>query len=259
MNKYLRVLGIFSLLCFSFYYTEQIAKFMQSKDPIYESIRALEGDYEEDFVNAVIREDTIIPGLYGQRVNLEKSFQKMKNYGFFKEEALVFDETKPDISLEENKDKIIKRGNSLKYAVTFLLNDEKMILYFEELGLPYAVLTTKENVDKVRVNGTKINADKANYEEVEKQLKLQNARNEYCFLGNFDSPFCQAKQKLSIQESLKIHKSNFVQNYNKVQGGDIIFLDGEIDIKNLKVFLESILFRGLDIISLESMLKETRY
>ncbi len=259
MNKYLRLFGIVSLLCFSFYYTERIAKFMQSKDPIYESIKAIENEYKEDFVNAVINDDTIIPGLYGQAVNLEKSFQNMKNYGFFKEDALVFDETKPDISLEENKDKIIERGNARKLAVTFLLNDEKVILYFEELGLPYAVLTTKASFDKPRVNGLKINVDQANYEEVEKLLKLQNSKNSYCFISNLEYKFCKSKNKQSIKESLLINKSNFVQNYSKVKSGDLIFIDGEVELKNLKVLIESIFFRGLDIISLETMLKETRY
>ena len=44
MFKHLKYLGILSLLCFSFFYTEKIAEFMHQKDPLYVSIETLKDD-----------------------------------------------------------------------------------------------------------------------------------------------------------------------------------------------------------------------
>ena len=52
MNKYLRIAGILSVLCFSFYFTEQAALFMRSQDPLYESIVAVKEEYKEESINA---------------------------------------------------------------------------------------------------------------------------------------------------------------------------------------------------------------
>ena len=89
MFKHLKYLGMLSLLCFSFFYTEKIAKFMRQKDPLYVSIETMKDDYKEDYVNAVIEDDYIIPGLMGKEIDVEKSFQKMQNYGYFTENSIV--------------------------------------------------------------------------------------------------------------------------------------------------------------------------
>jgi len=259
MNKYLKLFGILSLLCFSFYYTEQIAMFMQSKDPIYESIKAIEEEYRIDFVNANILNDTIIPGVYGQTVNIEKSFQNMKKIGFFREDALVFDESKPEVSLDEHKEKIIERGNPLKGGVSFILEEESLILYFEEMGLPYSVLTTQDTVNKKRNNGIKINATTRNYEEIEKTLKSKKENSFYCFLGVMEEDFCKSKEKLLIKETLRITKSNFLKTYNKFSSGSILYIEKDIGISNLKLLIESVIFRGLNIMSLDELLSESRY
>ena len=75
MNKYIRAFGILSILCFSFYYTEKIALFMQQKDPIYETIETVKKDYETSSVNGIIYDEYIIPGIIGKEVNVMESFQ----------------------------------------------------------------------------------------------------------------------------------------------------------------------------------------
>ena len=57
MNKYLRIAGILSILCFSFYFTEQAALFMRRQDPLYETILAVEEEYKEESVDAIIEDE----------------------------------------------------------------------------------------------------------------------------------------------------------------------------------------------------------
>ena len=198
MKKYLRAFGLVSILCFTFYYTEQIAKFMRNKDPIYESIEEYAMDYQIDSVNATIFGNTIIPGLTGKKVNLEKSFRNMKNNGYFNELDFVFEEIKPSISLEENKDKIIKKGNKEKQAISLILEDSTYTSYLDQMGISYAILTTKDTKEITYTHGIKINNDRNSYEEVEKFLKSQKENNNICYASNQEE-FCKEKKKLLIK------------------------------------------------------------
>ena len=258
MNKYLRIAGILSVLCFSFYFTEQAALFMRSQDPLYESIVAVKEEYKEESINAIIKDDYMIPGYSGIEINVDKSFQNMKYLGYYQTVSLVFDEIKPEVSVSENKDKIIYRGNSLKQSVALILEDEHLIAYLEEMGIPYSVLTTQENVDTHRAYGTKINNDFTNYDAVEKALKNNKENNELCYIKNNNKDFCIEKKKLLIKETLSVSKNDFSKTYNKVSSGDIIYIQNNLGLANFKVLLENIEFKGLKIISLQDLISESR-
>ena len=163
MNYKLKALGIIALLCFSFYYTHQFALLMRRKDPIYQSIVLASGDKKTQSIDAVIAGDYIIPGLVGQVVNVDKSFQRMKNLGAFLEPYLVYDNISPVVSYSNNKDKIIRQGNNLKQAVAFILDDDSpLISYFEEVNMNYSVAVDLDSVTNV-YRGELLNVDKDNY------------------------------------------------------------------------------------------------
>ena len=86
-----------SLLCFSFFYAEKIAMFMRQKDPLYVSIETMKDDYKEDYVNAIIEDDYIIPGLMGKEIDVEKSFQSV-DINSRKELEDIAEEEKLDIN-----------------------------------------------------------------------------------------------------------------------------------------------------------------
>ena len=98
-------------MVFSFYYTDKIALMVQSNNPIMKQINQEKEKHEEKSVNAIINEDKIIPGKNGLTINVEKSFSAMKSFNAFNSYYLIYDQVKPDISLNDNKDKIITNGN----------------------------------------------------------------------------------------------------------------------------------------------------
>ena len=257
MNKYLRVFGILSILCFSFYYTEKIALFMQKKDPIYETIEALKNEYEVESVDAVIYDEYIIPGVVGKRVNVEESFRNMKYLDAFDETKLVFNEIYPNISLNQNKDKIIEQGNKIHQAVSLITKDEQLITYLEEMGINYAVLTTKDTVDSHREYGTKINYDFTNYKEVEKKLKENKEQNDLCFITPNKQDFCTSQGKTLIKETISLNKSNFSKNYSQITSGNILYLEDNLGIAYLKVLLDQIRYKGLEILPLAELIQES--
>ncbi len=258
MNKSLRIFGLISLLCFSFYYTNKIATFMQRKDPIYESILLNKEDYEILSVNAIIKDNAIIPGLYGKMVNVEKSFHNMKNYGYFSLNELVFDEIKPEISLENHLDKKINKGNPKKQAIYLILEDETHIPLLEELGISYALLTTLNTSNTHLSYGIKINNDYENYEELEKKLKLKKENNRFCFVSNKQEEFCKKKKKIMIEETQSVNKSNFTNIYHNLSSGSILFIQNSLSSTNIKLLINQIYFKGYSILSLEDLVSETR-
>ena len=226
MFKHLKYLGILSLLCFSFFYTEKIAEFMHQKDPLYVSIETVKDDYKEDYVNAIIEDDYIIPGLMGKEIDVEKSFQKMQNYGYFTENNIVYENKEPEISLKNNSQKIIKEGNSLKKAVAFITQNVSFATYLAEMSIPYNILVTKETATNNYYMGTKINFDKQNYEATEKILKKE--------------------------------KNNLPSQYKKIEAGYILYLEDDLDLSGLKVLIKEINFKGLKIVSLTDLISEER-
>ena len=99
MRKYYQYLGLAIIMVFSFYYTEKIALIVLNKNPLMQSIHEEKDNYEEDFVNALIDGDYIIPGINGLEVNARESFYKMQELDTFNQYYLVFDQIKPEISL----------------------------------------------------------------------------------------------------------------------------------------------------------------
>ncbi len=258
MNKYLKVFGILSILCFSFFYTEKIAKFMQSKDPLYVSIEALKDDYIVESVNATITDNYIIPGLVGKEVDVDKSFRNMQHYGYFVESSLVYNEVVPSVSLSGNEDKIIRKGNSLKNAISLIVSDENLITYLEEMGIVYNVLITKENMNYEYTHGTKINHDFEHYDEVEKHLKNKNINHSLCLITGGYQDFCVKRKKTLIEESLSINRSNLASTYKNISSGDIIYLQDGLEVSNLKFLLNQIHFNGLNIVDLTDLISESR-
>ncbi len=123
IKKYFKYIGLISICLLSFYYTEQVALYVKNKNPIMQSIKNVSESYHTESINCSIIEDTyIIPGYNGKYVNLDKSFYNMVTTEY-NEDLLVFNQIKPNISLEDNLDKIIIRGNHNKQAVSLLFED----------------------------------------------------------------------------------------------------------------------------------------
>ncbi|EDW22988.1 polysaccharide deacetylase family protein [Bacillus pumilus] len=109
-----------------------------SKDILYQEIESKSSDYEVKAQNAKI--DKVwkkMPGLNGQTVNIDASYEKMKKQGSFDEKLLVFNETKPSIHLHELGAEPIYKGHPDKKMNAFLINvawgDEHLIKMLKTL------------------------------------------------------------------------------------------------------------------------------
>ena len=90
-------------------------------------ISSIKDEYEVMPVNAIIEDNTIVPGLKGRKIDLDKSYDEMRVGGVFREDALVYKDIYPSNTLSNNKDKYIIKGNNNKnkVALLYILNSNE--------------------------------------------------------------------------------------------------------------------------------------
>ena len=125
MKKVFQMIGLISLTCFSFFVTEQTATVVNDMDEIMIEIKDKKDDYKLDSIDAIINNNTIIPGICKREVNVNKSYKVMKTNGYFSDKLFVYDYEKPKISLIDNIDKYIIKGNPSKRMVSLIFKVEK--------------------------------------------------------------------------------------------------------------------------------------
>ena len=99
-------------------------------------------DYKIDPTNGIIKNDTIIPGINGRSINIEKSYKKMREKGNFDKELIQYDKLTPKISITNNKDKYIISGNITKNMVSiiFILDNDKYLKRIEDIATSKEVI-----------------------------------------------------------------------------------------------------------------------
>ncbi|MBQ6324279.1 MAG: hypothetical protein IJI22_05565 [Bacilli bacterium] len=126
MKKILNRILVILLVIFSFFYTDKIITFLKQYDPIMKQIKETSKKYHVESINAQIIGNSMISGKNGQDIDYDKSFDKMKNYGTYNEFLTVLKEIKPPISINDNYDKYIIRGNpnNKNIALIFKINKD---------------------------------------------------------------------------------------------------------------------------------------
>ena len=120
MRKFFSYLGIFCLLLASFFYTEKTVNVVKEYDEVMISIKEYSVNSKKEPVNAYIDGNTIIPGMNGYQVDIDKSYHNMKRYGKFDSSLLEYENIIPIVTMNDNKDKYIVSGNPDKRMVSLI-------------------------------------------------------------------------------------------------------------------------------------------
>ena len=257
MKKYGKYLVFSVLVLLSFYTTNKTANLVREQDPLLKEIRSTSEERKVDYVNAEITDDYIIPGMYGSIVDELKSLAKMKDQDTFNSLYLVTKPVKPDISLSDNLDKIIIRGNKEKNSVSFLIdnNTSKEIKdYLVKHSIKASSLITKDTYQK-KGYFEQINNDFENYKEVDKLLKKDKLDTNICLLDNNNSnyQFCLKKKKYLVKTDLTLENTNFISLKEKITSGSIIYLK---DYPYLDYLVEYVKSKDLKIVPLSELISE---
>ena len=177
------------LFIFSIFYIKHSIYILKENDKLMKTIKEKQNEYNTLPVNTIITNNTIIPGINGKKVNLDKSYNNMKGLNEFRESLLVFDIIKPSVSNIYNK--VIVSGNQTINEISIITKLNNDYCYTEDLTIKkeciqnnkYTILIHKinnnylTNVKNILRNGIIIYLDSINNDElnlVTKYIKNNN-------------------------------------------------------------------------------------
>ena len=144
MKKTFQYLGVLVLLCISFIYTEKTASVVKEMDQIMIEIKEYAKTYKVEPIEAILKDNTIIPGINGSEIDVNKSYQDMRMIGMYNEKYLKYKSIKVSNLLLNNKDKYIINGNPKKQQISMVF-----------------LVESRSNIEKileiVNNNGIKVN------------------------------------------------------------------------------------------------------
>ena len=125
MKRTFQIIGIIVLLFGSFVYNEQVAMTSKLSDDLLNEIKLKADNYKKDSKDGLIENGTIVPGIDGKKVDIKKSYENMRQIGYFEEKLLVYKNIRAKNNLKDNKDKYIVSGNQSKKEITLLFKVNK--------------------------------------------------------------------------------------------------------------------------------------
>ena len=133
MNK--KIIITIILFIFSLLYLKNAVFFVRENDELMKTIKEKQNKYNIKPINAIITNNTMIPGKNGRKVNLEKSYNKMKAINSFQESLLVYDKVLPKKSINNIYNKIIISGNLNNNRISIINELDDNYCYTENLNI----------------------------------------------------------------------------------------------------------------------------
>ena len=280
MNKLFQIIGIISLMCFSFFYTKETISVVKEYDQIMITLRQESKKYKYDSIDAYIKDKTIIPSLSGTKVNINKSYSKMKRYGKYEQSLLVFKKINPKNSINNNKNKYIISGNKNKKMISLIFivnkhsNIEKTvnILNKKNIKANFFVddkwLEINSNIIPLMIEqghiignlSNNMNYSDSSFVWMDTVIKkIGKQKNGYCYNESDDLntlKICEKSNNYTIRPKLIISNNYLYQIKKNLNTGCFISLKINENLENeLPVLINYIKSRGYKIESLDKHLE----
>lgn len=262
------MVGFISLACFSFFYTNKISTVIMDKDDILKQIESLKEQSYIEPIDAIIKDNSIIPGVSGREIDVLESYKKMKKLGSFNDNLLVYKTIKPNISITDNKDKYIIKGNKRMVSLVFDVDDDinNVLNILNKKGIKGNFFVSNDwfenNNDLIldlNKDGHIIGSKDTNINNLSWQNSILNKivkqKNTYCY------------QKVMLEKCYKLNSytiepiiitNNYLMNVkNNLNNGSIISLKVDNNLLNeLETIIDYINHKGYDIVNLDVLLNE---
>ena len=275
LGEYMKKLLIIVLLLFSFFYTNKSISIIRNQDPLMKEIIKNKSKFEIKSVNAIIKDNTIIPGIKGKEVDLEKTYTKMKQYGTYNEALTVFKETKPTISIEDNYDKLITSGNKENKNIALIFKVEKNTNLDKLLSiLNYYNVQTTFFIDGLYIENNDLNnlshhqiellsynntIDEVTFSSALSYLSYKtNKTPKYCLEDNNNIiKICKKLNLHTVSPTLIIKKDPYKEIKNNLKNSSIILIPiNNYIYNNLSTSILYIKSKGYKFLTLSELLSE---
>lgn len=278
MKKIFQVMGLFTLICVSFFVTEKTVSVIKEQDEVMIKIDSIKDSYRVDSVDAFISGNTIIPGVMGREVDVDKSYINIKRMGYFDDKFLIYKDVLPSVSISNNYDKYINRGNPSKNSVSLvfvLKSDDKInllrnILKDTKVNYYVDIDYLNNNLKLVKELGSESEIYNygylGNYSEslliFGNNLIMRNTNNssDFCLSKDFSADVikvCAGVKNHTIIPNIIVDSNPYSEVKNNIVSGSIILMEindtvlGEIS--NIINFITS---KGYKIVGLSELLSE---
>ncbi len=274
MKKFFEYTGIICLFIFSFIFTEKTATVLKEQDEIMIKIKEVSEDFYIEPIKATIVDNTIIPGINGQMVDISASYYKMKKAGLFNETLLVIKSIEPENTILNSQDKFIISGNKNKKEVSLIF-----LAYDNEKIETILDILDKNNVSANIFIGSKL-LEKNNslVNKISKKHLLGNLSNDgnynnpdfiwmstiikkfndnYCYTEALDKnilEICNQNKSYTVVPSLIIKNKSLLNVSKGLNNGSIIsFYINDDTIKELDLTIKEIKSKGYNIVILSKL------
>ena len=276
LRKIFQVLITLLIVIFSFYYTTLGTDIIRNNNPIMKKINIEKYKYEKKYINASIIDDTIIPGVNGIKVDLDKSFNKMFKYGIYNDSLYVFKDVKPSISIDDYYDKYITKGRNSGVALVFTItkndnvNDILKILNKEKIAATFFVdgvflENNKDTIIDMISKGYEIELYNYNGEYREVYFKnslqilseLKQSKNMFCYTSYKDKKvlkLCSKNHLHTVIPTINIKTNTLKTIKDNIDNGSIIKMPKYTN--ELNISINYIKQRGYKIKRLDELLDE---
>ncbi len=279
MKKIFQIIGFVTLILFTFAYTNKITTVIKENDDLLKQIEDIENQYIVEPINAIIKDNTIIAGISGSKIDVKESYKKMKKIDEFNTNLLVYESIKPEISVldyydkyiiksnknevsllllveqNDNIDKILNILNNYEIKATFYTdgnwfenNNEKIIDLIEDghtignLGYSYSY-----NVNGISWMNTIV-------------TKIGNQKYTYCYTEEENEEIlkiCKNNNSYTIMPNIVVKNNPLITIKQNLEKGSIISLKiNDTTINELPLIIEYINSKDLNIVNLEELLDE---
>ena len=279
MKKAFQMIGIITLTFFSFFITEKTVLVVNDLDDIMIQIKSNKDKYKGNYIDAYIEGNTIIPGMNGKVVNVNKSYKNMKLNGYYSDRLFVYDYTTPNISLYDNLDKYIIKGNSNKRMVSlvFIVKGDEDITDILSIINNYNIKVTffidyiwyENNNDLVKTiidKGHTISIYMDNYTDSDFEWldmvvkKINKQSTNFCYIlddREDELDICSSKGDYTIRPVIISDKTPLVDIKNKIESGSILSLTINSELKReLPTIIIYIKSKGYKLANLEEHILE---
>lgn len=279
IKKLLQMISVIALVLFSFYYTDKTINLIRQTDPLMKQIKEESKEKEIEAIDAKTDGNKIKSGKNGQTVDIDKTYQKMKQYGAYNEMLTVFKETTPNISIEDTYDKFVIGGNEENREVALLFpienqsNPEEIIRIINQENVPATFFldglwleNNLRTVKSIKNHELEILNYNHRYEEIYFQSAIQYLKNitgndaQYCYADYDNKEVIELCSKLKLHTvipTIKITNHPFQEIKDKLQNGAIISLPiNNIVETELPTIINYIKSRGYQLVTLQTLLSE---
>ena len=275
MKKFFSYFGLFSLLLVSFFYTEKTVNVVKEYDEVMIKLKEYAVKNKKEPINAYISGNSIIPGISGYQIDINKSYNKMKRYGKFERSLVEYENIKPQISIDDNIDKYIVSGNPENRSVVLLFevsdNDINSIIkildknkvkgnfFIDGIWLE----KNSKNIESIIKSGHiigNLDSDVNNFLWIDTIIKkVGKQKNGYCYFENESNEllnFCSLYGNYSIKP-IKVTNNLYKEVKEKLISGSIFsFKVDKNNINELDIVISYIKSKGFIIQNLNDFIKE---